>query len=372
MTTPLHHITPLPVSQPTPTLARNLAVAYGLLTIYACLYPITDWQANGLPIFDYLVAPWPKYFLVSDLVFNILGYLPFGFITAAALPRAWPAGRAILATVLIAGLMSFGLETIQNFLPTRIASNIDLGANITGSLLGALAGTRWGHALFDRHGVLQRWRAERIVHGQAGDIGLILLGLWLLGQFTPDDLLFGSGDVRSLLGIAAPLPFSPERFIVFESVLSAATIVATGLLARCIMRIPSPWPILLLLIAGIGVKAFATAVFFVPGAPLAALTPGAERGLAAGLALLFVSLALPRVLQHAIAGTTLLAATALINLMPESPYAPYSQILTRQGNFASFHGLTVLVDNLWPFAALAYLSALGLWRGEHLDESRRL
>ncbi len=360
------------VRLPAPTLARSLAAAYTLLTVYACLHPLSEWRDTGLPVFDYLVAPWPKYFLASDLVFNVLGYLPFGFIAVAALPRRWPTGRMVLAAALAGGLVSFSLETVQNFLPSRVASNIDLGANVAGSLLGALAGARWGHALFDRNGILQRWRAARIVRGRAGDIGLILLGLWLLGQLTPEDLLFGSGDVRSLLGVAAPLPFSPERFIVLEAVLGAATVLAVGLLARCMMWSPGPWPILLLLVCGIGAKALATGIFFVPGAPLAWLTPGAARGLAAGVALLLASLALPRVLQHAVAGMALLAATALANLLPENPYLPYSQELVRQGNFASFHGLTTLVDSFWPFAALGYLSALGLWRGEHLGGEPRL
>ena len=62
----------------------------------------------------------------------------------------------------------------------------------------------------------------------------------------------------------------------------------------------------------------------------------------------------------------LLAATALVNLMPENPYLAYNQSLAQFSNVLNFHGLTALVDSLWPFLALAYLSALGLWRGEHL------
>ncbi|NMG67756.1 VanZ family protein [Azoarcus indigens] len=350
------------------SLPRNLAIAYGLLIIYACLHPFTGWKATGLPLFDFLVAPWPKYFIPADMVFNILGYLPLGFVAAAALPRAWPAWSTVALATLLCALLSFALETTQNFLPTRVASNLDLAANTAGALLGAAFGARWGHPLFDHSGALQRWRNERIIDGHTGDAGLILLGLWVLGQLTPDDLLFGSGDIRSLFGIAAPLRFAPERFIAFETALSATTIVALGLLVRCMMRRPSPWPVLVLIALGIGAKTLATATFFVPSAPLAWLTPGAERGALVGAALLLASLALPRVVQHAIAGTTLLAATALVNLLPENPYLLYNLSFTRQSNFLNFHGLTQLVDSLWPFAALAYLSALGLWRGQHLAE----
>ncbi len=354
------------------SLPRNLALAYALLIAYACLHPLTGWTFTGLPLLDYLVAPWPKYFVVEDLVFNVLGYLPLGFVAAAALPPAWPARRTIALATIAAALLSFGLETAQNFLPTRVSSNLDLGANTAGALLGAALGARWGHPLFDHRGWLSRWRLARVVPGHTGELGLILLGLWLLAQFTPDSQLFGSGDVRRLLGIPPPLAFNPERYIVLEAVLTATTLVAIGLFARCMMRHPSPWPIALLVALGIAAKTLAAAAFLNPGTPLAWLTPGAKQGLAAGLVLLTASLALPRVLQHALAGSALLLATALINLIPENPYDIAANLAAHPGGFLNFHGLTELVASLWPFAALAYLCGLGLWRGEHLASTRRL
>ncbi|ENO86155.1 VanZ family protein [Thauera linaloolentis 47Lol = DSM 12138] len=356
-----------PMSRTTPaSLPRNLALAYAALIAYACLHPLTGWRASGLPLFDYLLAPWPKYFILEDFLFNIAGYLPFGFLAAAALPAARPAWRSIAQATLLAALLSLGLETAQNLLPSRVASNLDLGGNTLGGLLGAVAGVRWGQDWFGANGVVYRWRAEWIIGGRTGEAGLVLLALWLLGQLSATDLLFSSGDLRTLLGIAAPLPFSAERFIAFDTMLTAASILAIGLFARCMMRARNPLPIVLLIALGIGAKTLATATFFEPGAPLAWLTPGAERGLAIGGALLLVSLMLPRLAQHALAGTALLVATALVNLMPDNPYLAYNQRLAHLSNVLNFHGLTELVDSLWPFAALAYLSALGLWRGEHL------
>ena len=351
---------------PATSLPRNLALAYALLIAYACLHPLTGWRASGLPPFDYLLAPWPRYFIVEDLLFNILGYLPFGFLAAAALAPGRPRWRGAVLVTVLAGLLSLGLETTQNFLPGRIPSNLDLGGNILGALLGALPGLRWGQAWFGANGIIHRWRAAWIIGGRTGEAGLVLLALWLLGQLSATDLLFSSGDLRKLLGIAAPLPFSAERFIAFDTALTAASILAVGLFTRCMMHARNPLPIVLLIALGIGAKTLATATFFEPGAPLAWLTPGAERGLAIGAALLAAALLLPRLAQHALAGTALLVATALVNLMPDNPYLAYNQRLAHLSNVLNFHGLTELVDSLWPFAALAYLSALGLWRGEHL------
>lgn len=353
-------------------LPRKLAIAYAILVAYACLHPFSGWRESGLPLFDYLWAPWPKYFMVEDLVFNILGYIPLGFILAAALPQHWGKLRLIVGATLLATLLSFSLETLQHYLPSRISSNIDLGANATGALIGAVLAAPWGHALFARHGGLSRWRTRFIIGGHTGDAGLILIGLWLLTQLTPDNLLFGSGDIRNLLGIAPPLPFKPERFIGFEAALTASFLIAIGLFARCMMRETRHEPLIVLILLGIGAKTLAAASFFTPTDPWAWLTPGALRGLGIGLPLLALSLLLPRVVQHALAGTALLAATALINLIPENPYLNSGHSVINRGNFLNFHGLTQLVASLWPFVALAYLSALGLWRGEHLDGTRRI
>jgi VanZ family protein len=355
------------------SLARTLALAYGLLIAYACLHPLTGWKASGLPVFDYLLAPWPKYFIPADFAFNILGYLPFGFVLAAAQPARRAGWLRVALATLIAALLSLGLETAQNFLPARVASNLDLGGNVVGALAGALLGARWGEGLFGSQGWLQRWRAKNVIPGHTGEAGLILLGLWLLGQFGATDLLFATGDLRRLLDIPPPLPYRPERFIAFDSALTVSSLIAVGLFARCLLRRSALLPVALLLGLGIGAKTLATATFFVPGEPLAWLTPGAARGLIVGLPLLAAALFLPRLLQHALAGTAMLVATALVNLIPDNPYLLLDQRLTRYSNFLSFHGLTQLTGSLWPFLALAYLSALGLWRGEHLGgDGRRL
>lgn len=352
-------------SPPAP-LARTLAIAYAVLVVYACLHPLNGWRDSGLPLLDYLWAPWPKYFILADFLFNIAGYLPLGFLAVAALPERASALQRVLWVTLAASLLSLGLETTQNFLPRRIASNLDFGGNVVGALLGALLGLRFSGLLFGPLGYLHRWRMRYVIHGRTGEAGLVLLALWLLSQLGATDLLFASGDLRSLLGIAAPLPFRPERFIAFETVLTASAILALGLFVRCMARGRSPLPVIVVLLLGISAKTLASATFFDPGAPLAWLTPGAQRGILLGLPLLAASLLLPRLAQHALAGTCLLLATALCNLIPDSPYLNYSTRLTGFSNFLNFHGLTQLVDSLWPYAALAYLSALGLWRGEHL------
>jgi VanZ family protein len=350
-----------------PPLPKYLAASCALLIAWACLYPFSGWQASGLPVFDYLFAPWPRYIRAEDLVVNILGYVPLGFVLVPALPRRLSALAAIAGATLLAATLSLSIETTQNFLPTRISSNVDLGCNTLGALLGAVAGAIWGRPLFDRGGGILHWRAATIVPGRTGDLGLVLIGLWLLAQFMPDASLFSAGDLRRLLGLPTPMSFQPRPFITLEAAMVATSLLAIGLFVRCMMQVTRAWPFLLVLALGVAAKATASWLFYMPGDALLWLTPGTRNGLLAGTAMLACALWLPRVHQHALAGMALLGAAMLANLMPENPYLAGTQRLI-SGNFQNFHGLVRVISGAWPFFALAYLSALGLWRGEHLHD----
>ena len=354
---------------------RNLVIVYVALLIYASLYPMSGWRETGLPIFDYLIAPWPKYFEIGEIVVNLIGYIPLGFIVVPVLPHHWTGKKKVAVAVLSGILLTFCMETIQNFLPMRVSSNVDLAANSLGVLLGALVGVKWEQALFASGRGLARWRERTIADkGLAGDAALILIVLWVFVQLTPDQLLFAGGELRRLLDIAPPLPFEPGRLIVFEAAQTASMMLAIGLFARCTLRASGPTLIVALLVLGMGARLVGSASFFVPSSPLAWLTPGVQYGFFIGVVLLFVALRLPRVAQHALAGASLLMASVLINMMPESPYflrnVSGGPVITRRANYQNFYALCRFIAAIWPFAALAYLSALGLWRGERLADER--
>lgn len=350
------------------SLARTLTAAYALLVAYACLHPLSGWQASGLPVFDFLFEPWPKYVRIEDLIVNVLGFVPLGFVAVPALGERFGTLGRLLVAALFGAALSLSVETAQNFLPSRVSSNVDLGCNALGSLIGATLGTLWGKATFDQGGWLQRWRARRIIPGRTGDTGLVLLGLWLLSLALPETIVFANGDLRDLIGVPTPLPFAPERFIRIEAVMVASGLVAAGLLMRCMLKSGGAAAIALLILLGLAIKSLATSAFLVPGSPAVWLTPGTRYGLLGGTFMLVFALGLPRIQQHALAGIGLLIATTLANLIPDNPYLLADQRLLGHGNFLNFHGLTQLTATLWPFLALGYLSGLGLWRGEHLRE----
>lgn len=335
-------------------LARTLAWVYALLVVYASLHPLAGWQARGVGAFDFVLAPWPRYFTWFDIAVNVAAYIPLGFLLVSALPlRAKPGWAALLAAA-VGALLSLGLELLQNYLPSRVPSNVDWGCNAAGALIGAIAGVRWG-GIFAEHGWVARWRHRRIVRGRRGDLGLALMAAWLLTQLSPAGIFLGLGDLRSLLQVPTPIEYSARGFIVLETSIAASGMLAAGLVAWDNLREPSPWVLALLIGLGVAGRSFSAALYTQAGNAFDWLTPGSLYGLAIGTLGLILVATLPERLRRVVAGLTLLATTALVNLLPNNPYAEHPLNPWHAGHFLNFNGLARLVSVLWPFAALAFL-----------------
>jgi VanZ family protein len=344
-------------------LARYLAAAYALLVAYASLHPFSGWRDTGAPLLGFLTAAWPRYYTGFDLAANILAYVPLGFLLVPALRVRFGLAAAIALAASIGSGLSLGVEVLQNFLPSRVPSNIDLACNTFGTLIGAAAGMHWGRELIDG-GRLHRLRSRLVLRGHAADFGLVLLGLWLLAQLNPELLLFGTGDLRALLELP-PLPYSARRFAVIEAGVAAGGTLAAGLICWTLLREPNRWLPLALLAAALAVKAFAAMLLVNPAQYAHWITPGNMAGLAAGIVALLAATRLPPLAQRMVAALALLLATALVNLAPENPYLAAIRAVWQQGHFLNFNGLTKLVSSLWPFAALPYLMLPRPRTGEH-------
>jgi len=91
---------------------------------------------------EFLLPPWkdlsyhrPDY---SDIVINILGFLPFGFCFFLHRCSLRPNQKIanVLLVVLAGATVSLAIEVIQAWLPNRTSSVTDLLTNTTGTLLG--------------------------------------------------------------------------------------------------------------------------------------------------------------------------------------------------------------------------------------------
>jgi len=335
-------------------LTLYLAGSYLLLIIYASLYPLTGWRDSGDHPLSFLGAAWPRYYTGFDLATNIVAYLPFGFLCAAAMRRHLAALPAWLLAALLGSSLSLVLELLQSYLPNRIPSNLDLVCNAAGALLGGGFGALWGTRLLDR-GQLAGLRRQIMMNGYGVDFGVLLVAAWLLTQLSPESLLFGSGNLRQMLDLPPVQPFLAERFVDLETLIAAAGLLAGGLIISMLLRRYARSLTLALLLFALLIKTAAHALLMGPAAALGWITPGNSLGIGIGLALWWSATFLGFTLQRAVAALALLLATVMVNVAPENPYLHNMLQIYNPGQFLNFNGLTRLVSSLWPFLALPWL-----------------
>ena len=335
-------------------LSRYLALAWFGLVVYGSLHPFTGWRDTGVSPIAFLEGGWPRYWTIFDLLANVAVYLPLGFFLTLTLNGLPGRFSALVLATLLSGGVSFGLETVQTWLPSRVPSNLDLVCNATGGLLGALWAQSVGPRVFARIAALEHKLIAPIPHAE---LGLTLLGLWLLVPLSPETLLFGAGDLRHLLGLTGAVPFAAESFVMIEACITAFNAVAVGLIVRmlCARRLIAYLIVPLFLLLCLTVATLAAAILISPADALAWLTPGVQLGLTVGVAILAGALALPATPRLMIAALALMAGTVLVNLAPPNPYSAAALATWRQGHFLNFNGLTRLVATLWPFLTLPFL-----------------
>ncbi|QGZ60431.1 VanZ family protein [Paraburkholderia acidisoli] len=364
-----------PLPRQASALSRQALALYAALIVYGSWYPFSGWRSLGLSPFAYLGDPFPRYWTVFDIVTNVLGYMPFGaLVVLAAWPR-WRGVRAVLLASVAGTLLSGVMEAVQTWLPTRVASNLDLASNALGALLGAVLAAPATGALLER-GFLRRLRF-RWFERDAGML-MVLASLWPFATMFPAPRLFGMGDwpralwqrfdasmqdvmlawtpaawhLRALPdALAARLPDTG-----WEAIVTTLNLFGAAAFASLPMRARAPRARLMLLLIAVTlvVKAGATFLQSQSGLVFDWATPGALVGLACGTFVALVALRLPRAARATAAACALALALVLVNVLPVNPYFDVVLEDWRQGRYLHFNGLARWLAWTWPWAALAW------------------
>jgi VanZ family protein len=349
------------------TTAFPLALLYAALVVYASLYPFAGWRDQGIVPWAFLNAPMPAYWTAFDVVSNVLGYAPMGFLLALTALR-WHDRWAVTLATLMAATLSLTMETLQSYLPMRVPSNLDFALNLGGAWLGA--GSAWS---LEKLGALDRWnrfRARWFVRDASG--ALVLLALWPLALLFPAAVPLGLGQVMERLEVAVSgqlqgtpfLSWLPLREVELQPLVPGAELVCVmlGALIPCLLGYVVVRTItqrlrlaLVMLALGIGVSGLSAALSYGPGHAWGWLSDAVQAGLAAACVLAVVLALLPRRVCMALLLIGLVLHISLLNQAPASAYFAQTLQTWEQGRFIRFHGLVQWLGWLWPYATLLLL-----------------
>jgi VanZ family protein len=347
-------------------LPHVLAALYGLAIVYASLEPFSPWlpPPPGTPffLFDVSSVRWTRY----DAALNILAYAPFGFFVALVARGASPWRR--LASCLVTGAaMSFAMESLQMYIPPRVASPYDLATNALGALAGGVLATTVAASAAVRQALYQA-RSRLFLPGQLGDVGLGLLLLWLVAQMNPGIPLFAmtffGADSGAPVGAAMAATREPGdgagAFV--QAAGSAFQVLGVGLFAALLLRRRRNVGgiVLAMIVAALLLKSIAAAVLLRPTLWEAWFGPGSLVGIGVGAMLLWIAIGLPRPVQVALCAIALLSSLGAPVLAPEmlSGRAPAALFDWHYGQLLNYNGLTRAALLVWPVLTAVWLFVL--------------
>ncbi|RFO95225.1 VanZ family protein [Rhodoferax lacus] len=356
------------------TAATPLALICAALIVYASLYPFADWRDQGMEAWSFLLASPPRYWTGFDVAINLAGYVPFGGLLALSAMRAGRSSHPVLFALLVASLLSLCLETLQSFLPVRVASREDWLLNAAGAWLGAFA-----TLALERLGAIDRWshfRMRWFVRHSRG--GLVLLATWPLALLFPPAVPFGLGQVferieAEVADQLADTPFLvwlPVRDIELQPLLPSTELlcVMLGLLIPCLLGFCVIRPglrrlLFVPLYIGLGtlVTALSAILSWGPGHAWAWLDLPSQVALVLALLLAVVLSWAPSRVFPALVLLGLGVYLSILNQAPENPYFAQTLQAWEQGRFIRFNGLAQWLGWLWPYAVLGYALSL-IWQ----------
>lgn len=337
-------------------------LTYFALVVVGSLYPFT-WHLPQPDALTYLWRPWQEKLTRTDVLTNVLAYLPLGLFSAKVFYRhRLNFSRWLTLTLLIASL-SIALETVQLFLVGRVASNVDFTFNALGGAVGAAAAP-----LFSRHGrffaLWVVWRRHWFHSGWQTHAGLILLALWVYAQLSLQAPALIAGELHNSF-----YPFweaaSLAHFKLPASLIFALDIAGIGLFTAALLRNERPRfaAMIIVLLLAILMKILAAALLVKLSALPRLLSLEVVLGLSAGVfaVLILIYYRRGQALLQAVALT--LGLLILVKLFHGAPFITASghipDLALRPELLLNVTGLAYLVAEAWPYLALG--CTLALW-----------
>jgi glycopeptide antibiotics resistance protein len=198
---------------------------YAALLLHLSLFPYEGWRSIGIGPFEYLSGPWVpihQTLLWTDILSNILAYMPLGLMLVLGLNRPLRYRIDLLIVLLLSSGLSLGMEALQTYLPSRVPSKMDLLTNTIGALIGiCTAGllqsrkktsTRINHKL-------ETWLTQRAW------LGIGLLTLWFFSLLPPQTPAFSTAVwLGNLLDLPGPQQYGTPFDLPLDLILQIESI----------------------------------------------------------------------------------------------------------------------------------------------------
>lgn len=332
-----------------------MLIAYASLYPFALRAPATDWTAQ-------LVST--RYYTLFDVLLNVIAYLPLGLLAARYFAAGRSAARGIGFAVAAGIALSTSMEVAQLFVPGRVTSLPDVAANAAGSLAGAMLNAGPVRSLVVLR--LEALRERIVIPGPYGDMGLVLLALWLFAQLNPALPFFEAGSIADRVAAQTGISMVDPGAQWLEGVGVAISVAGFGLFLSVLLREPrgSLRLMLLMLTVALWLKFAMASLMLKTHFAAEWVSRSRTLGLVAGIALFVPLRKLGARERSWLAMAMVLAGALLVKL--SGNYSPLDEVLKLfswpYGQLASFASLTSWLHEAWPFVVVVLLAGLFLKR----------
>ena len=298
----------------------------------------------------------------SDLLTNILAYIPLGFLISSVCSARLCNFSRILLTVILGSLLSFSMEYLQMFLPARTSSPIDLLLNMLSTLLGAVS-FGWlgaGSSLGER---LREWRQFWLNDGKIADIGLFVIALWGAMQLAPFVPSLDVGDLKNSLKPLWLTLNELSRFNIYQAITYTLNIGSLGAVLLLILKLRANAAVWLGLYCGMALLGKITIVG-------RQLSLEAFVGLVSGILLTIGLHRLPKGRLILAGICSVVVAFIVDELRPDISqtvaFYDFNWIPFYSQVEENLSGIGSIIDGLWPFVAIGFFAVANVSPGRKI------
>lgn len=337
------------MEQPLP-LARLGGVGFALLIAYASLNPFGFNFDTPVDPWAWMLAPIPKYITFFDVSANIIGYLPFGFLMIFALFPRFRKWQALWLALLLGMVLSASLESLQIWIPGRIASRVDWWANSLGTLIGGLFALPF-KPVWLSGGSIDQYR-HAWFGKQLSFFVLFMMFPW--AQIYPQNAWLSMGDLGLTYGRILSFWNLPKDHASQEFVMTVIAMLAISSFFFYGMKPKGPKLKLFLnlIFWTMVIKSFMTGAQFGVEQSLNWLTPSSALAMIFGVMVASITVRLSLGIQWVFGMLGLITMVLMSNLLPIHPYHQQMIEGVPRGQLTHFYSLLEWLAWIWPALAI--------------------